>query len=99
MKTLNEIKQILHQQKTSLAENYGLHLVGLFGSYVRHEQRPDSDIDILVELERPARLSLIGLIELEHQLGELLGLKVDLVIKRNLRKRLGKKILQEVVPL
>jgi predicted nucleotidyltransferase len=50
-------------------------------------------------LERPPRISLISLVELECYLGELLGVKVDLAIRRNLRKRIGKRILGEVVPI
>jgi predicted nucleotidyltransferase len=60
---------------------------------------PASDIDILIELERPPRISLLGLVELGYYLSELLGTKVDVAIKKNLRKRIGKRILDEVVPI
>jgi predicted nucleotidyltransferase len=50
MKTLAEIKQILQAQKPYLAERYGVTEIGVFGSYVRGEQRPDSDLDILIEV-------------------------------------------------
>lgn len=99
MKTLAEIKRILQAQKPYLAEKYGVVEIGVFGSYVRDEQQPDSDIDILIELERPPRISLIGLVELEHYLSDILGTKVDIAIKKNLRKRIGKRILNEVVPV
>jgi uncharacterized protein len=99
MKTLAEIRQILREQQPYLEEVYGVHVVGVFGSYVRNEERTDSDIDVLVELERPPRISLIGLVELEYYLSELLGAKVDIAIKTNLRKRIGRRILDEVVPL
>ncbi len=93
-----EILGRLEAEKPRLARDYGVRVVGVFGSYVRNEQRPDSDIDILVELERPPRISLIGLVELEHELSELLGVKVDIAIKENLRKRIGQNIMREVVP-
>ena len=99
MKTLGEIKQLLEEQKEYLAAEYGVTIVGVFGSYVRGEQRRDSDVDILIELERPPRISLIGLVELEHYLSDVLGMKVDLAIKKNLRKRIGERILSEVVPV
>jgi predicted nucleotidyltransferase len=99
MKTLTEIKQTLEAQKEYLAAEYGVTIVGVFGSYVRGEQRRDSDVDILIELERPPRISLIGLVELEHYLSDVLGMKVDLAIKKNLRKRIGERILSEVVIL
>ena len=99
MKTLTEIRQILRAQKPYLAEKYGVTEIGVFGSYVRDEQRPDSDIDILIELERPPRISLIGLVELEYYLSDVLGVKADVAIKKNLRKRIGKRILSEVIPV
>lgn len=99
MKALNELKQVLQAQKPYLAEKYGVTIVGIFGSYVRGEQRPDSDLDILIELDRPPSISLIGLVELELYLSELLGIKVDLAIKKNLKPRIGEHILQEVVTL
>jgi hypothetical protein len=99
MKSLNEIKEILEAQKDYLAVEYGVTIVGVFGSYVRGEQRRDSDVDVLIELERPPRISLIGLVELEHYLSDNLGIEVDLAIKKNLRKRIGERILSEVVTL
>ena len=99
MKTVTELKQTLQAQKPYLAEKYGVTEIGIFGSYVRGEQRSDSDLDILIELERPPRISLIGLVELELYLSELLNIKVDLAIKKNLKPRIGKHILQEVIAL
>lgn len=99
MKTLAEVKQILRSQKPYLAQEYGVTEIGVFGSYVRGEQCPDSDIDILVELERPPRISLIGLVELEYHLSDVLGVEADVTVKKNLRKRIGKRILSEVIPV
>jgi len=99
VKTLDEIREILETQKDYLATRYGVTVIGVFGSFVRGEQRDDSDIDILIELERPPRISLIGLVELEVYLGDLLGIRVDVAIKRNLRKRIGERILSEVIPI
>jgi len=96
MKTLTEIKQILQAQKPYLYEKYGVIEVGVFGSYVRGEQRPDSDIDILIELTDPPRISLLDLVELEDYLSTLLGAKVQTAIKKNLKPRLQPYILQEV---
>ncbi len=99
MKSLDEIQERLREQKPYLGEKFGVRVVGVFGSYVREEQRPDSDLDILIELDRPPRISLIGLVEVEDYLSQLLGVKVDLAIKENLKKRIGMRILQEMVPL
>jgi hypothetical protein len=99
MKSLLEIQQTLREQKPYLAEKFGVRIVGIFGSYVRQEQRPDSDLDLLIELDRPPKISLIGLVELEDHLSQILGVKVDLAIKTNLKKRISIRILEEVVPL
>jgi predicted nucleotidyltransferase len=99
MKTLYEIQQTLQEQKPYLAEKYGVRIVGVFGSYVRQEQRSDSDLDLLIELERPPRISLIGLVELEEYLSQILGVEVDLAIKKNLKKRIGNRILHEVIQI
>jgi hypothetical protein len=99
MKTIAEIRQILQGQKPYLAEQYGVAEIGIFGSYVRGEQRADSDLDVLIELERPARISLVDLVELELYLSDLLGIKVDLAVKKNLKPRIGERILQEAIAL
>jgi predicted nucleotidyltransferase len=99
LKTVAEIRRILQDQKPYLAERYGIAEIGIFGSYVRGEQREDSDLDVLIELERPARISLIDLVELELYLSELLDIKVDLAIKKNLKPRIGERILQEAIAL
>ena len=99
MKSLDEIRQIIRDQKPYLSQKYGVEVIGVFGSYIRHEQRPESDLDILIELDNPPKISLIGLVELEDRLSQILGVKVDLAIKKNLKKRIGARILQEVQPV
>ena len=99
MKTLTEIKQILHKQKPYLAERYGVVEIGVFGSYVRNEQRLDSDLDVLIELEDPPRMSLLDLVNLEDYLSDLLGVKVQTAIKESLKPRIRPYIMQEVVML
>ena len=51
--------------------------IGIFGSYAREENRPDSDLDILINLN--TTISLFQLVRFERELSELLGVKVDLV--------------------
>ena len=97
--TLSDIRQILRTYRPHLAEKYGVAEIGIFGSYVRNEQCVDSDVDLLIQLESPPRISLIGLVELEHYLSEIIGIKADVALKQNLRKRIGQRILSEVVPI
>ena len=99
MKDLKELKRLLRDQAPYLEEEYGVHVIGVFGSYVRNEQGPESDLDVLIELDRPPKISLIGLVELEQYLSEVLGVRVDIAIRKNLRKRTGERILREVVPV
>ena len=98
-KELAEIQRILKKEKPFFAEKYGVKELGIFGSFVRGEERGDSDLDILVEFEKPLRLDLIGFIELENHLSDVLGAKTDLVMKEDLKPRIGARILAEVVPV
>jgi uncharacterized protein len=95
---LADVLRILRAHLPELREHYGVRTLGVFGSYVRGEQRPRSDLDLLVEFdERP--LTLIQVIALEQHLSDLLGVKVDLVEKKTLKPAIGRHILQEVVPV
>jgi predicted nucleotidyltransferase len=97
MKTLAEIKTRLGRQKRQLAAQYAIKEMGIFGSYVRGEQQPNSDLDILIDFdEYPSLLEFIGL---EQALSEQLEMPVDLVMKSDLKPRLRQRILQEVVYL
>jgi hypothetical protein len=69
----------------------------MFGSYVRGEATAKSDLDILVEYDRPP--SLFQFVRLQRDLNELLGVPVDLVMKSALRPTIGQVILSEVVPV
>ena len=70
--------KLLRQHLPALRDHYGIRFMGVFGSYVRGEQRRGSDLDLLVEFDdRP--LTLLQFIALEHYLSDLLEVKVDLV--------------------
>ncbi len=95
MKTLEEIKKIIKNQKPILREKYHVSEIGLFGSYVRGDQKKKSDVDILVEFEKP--ISLLKLVNLENFLADVMGIKVDVVPKEDIRRELKERILKEVV--
>jgi len=89
---------LLRQHLPALRERYGVRCIGIFGSYVRGEQRRGSDLDLLVECDdRP--LTLLQFIALEHYLSVLLEVKIDLVERNTLKPTIGRHILAEVVPL
>lgn len=92
---LSRVRGILLQKKDELARTYRVKSLGVFGSLVRGEHKDTSDIDILVEfVDNPG---LIDFIALENHLSELLGAKVDLVMKDSLKPTIGERILREVV--
>lgn len=97
MKDIEEIKARLGELKPSLKERFRVRSIGVFGSYVKGEEENKSDLDVLVEFEESADLSLLDFVALENHLSEELGVRVDLVEKNTLKPRIGKHILKEVV--
>jgi predicted nucleotidyltransferase len=95
MKNLDEIRETIKQHRNVLAEKYGIAVVGIFGSCVRGEQGRQSDIDLLAEILRP--ISLLEIVGAEIYLSEVLGGKVDLVPKREVREELRDSIIREAV--
>ncbi len=95
MKKVNELKKILQDQKPSLKADYGVVEIGLFGSYTKGNQKKTSDVDILVEFEKP--IDLFTFVHLKNHLTELLGVNVDLVSKKALKPKIGERILRETV--
>jgi len=96
VKTAAEIKKILSDNISLLKEKCHLKEIGIFGSYLKNEQTNESDLDLLVEFESDAQISLIDYIRIENFLSDLLDVKVDLVEKSALKPRIGKRVLQEV---
>lgn len=90
-KILNTIKE----RKDFLEDRYKVKEIGVFGSFVRGEQKKTSDLDIIVDFyEVP---DLFEFINLERYLQRILKRKIDLVRRPVLRKELKEKILQEAV--
>jgi predicted nucleotidyltransferase len=94
---LAKIIEILRQHLPELSRKYGVETLGIFGSRVRTDQSPESDLDLLVTFSTPP--GLLAFIELEQYLSDLLGVEVDLVMKSALKPTIGKRILSEVIPL
>jgi len=87
-----------HRDKIlAIAERHGASNVRVFGSVARGEARPDSDVDILVDLELGR--SLFDHAQLQIDLEALLDRKVDVVSARGLRSHLRDRVLQEAIPL
>ncbi len=89
-----EIKKIIKDHLTELHNNYAVSEIGIFGSYLRNEQTPQSDVDILVQFSKP--VGFIAFMQLEERLQQLLGTKIDLVTRAALKPKIGERILKEV---
>jgi predicted nucleotidyltransferase len=97
MQDVEEIKRTLSQRKAELKKKFRVKTIGVFGSYVRGEQKRGSDVDVLVEFEDDAEIGFFKFLDLEEFLSKKLGVKVDLVMKDALKPYIGKRILEEVV--
>ncbi len=87
----------LRRHLPDLAQRYAICAVGVFGSYIRNEQTPASDLDVLVEFDDTAHHGLLTVARIQNELSDMLGLKVDLVLVGDLRRTIGARILEEVV--
>ncbi len=95
MKTLEEIRATLSKHKEELIQKYNIKEIGIFGSFVKGEQKNKSDIDILVEFNELPDIFL--LIDLEDYLRKLLHKKVDLVRKEAIRPELKDVVSKEAI--
>lgn len=94
IKTKQDILDVIDQNRSRLRA-LGVRKIGIFGSFVRGEQRPDSDIDLLVEFD-PGRKTFDTFMELSFFLEEVLQHRIELVTVESLSPYLGPHILKEV---
>ena len=97
VRSIEEVKAILRKHKDEVVREYHVTEIGVFGSFVRHEQKKLSDVDILVEFDQRNIPGLLKFIEMERYFEKVLRKKVDLVRKGGIRPELRKRILKEVV--
>ena len=97
MKTIKTIKSLIEKKRISLETRYHIKALGIFGSYSKGKSSPKSDLDMLVEFSEPP--TLFQFIQLERQLGRILGIKVDLVTRNALKPLIRKEILNEAIYL
>jgi uncharacterized protein len=94
---IEELLKDRREDILNIAAQHGAHNVRVFGSVARGEAQPDSDVDLLVELE-PGR-SLLDLGGLLMDLQTLLGREVGVVTDKGLRERIRTRVLEEAKPL
>jgi predicted nucleotidyltransferase len=95
--TLQGYLSILREHMPEIRKRYEVRSLGVFGSYVRGEETPRSDLDILVEFADAP--DLFKFMDLEDHLRALLGVKVELVSRKALKGSIGRRILSEVISL
>jgi predicted nucleotidyltransferase len=94
MQQLTEVTKVLEQLKPELAQKFHVRTIGLFGSLVRDDFSPFSDIDIIVDFNQPVGIEFIDLADyLEQHLQK----KVDLVSRNGVKDKYFKAIEREIV--
>ncbi len=97
MKEVDNIIRSIKKNMPLLRDRYKVKRIGIFGSYLRGEQKKKSDVDILVDFEQT--ITFFEFLALENELSRLVKKKVDLVMKTALKPKIGEHILKEVVYL
>ena len=87
-------KQEIFKKIIEFLKNEGVKKISVFGSYVRGEEKGESDIDIIVEFSE--RKSLLELVRIERELSEFLGIKVDLLTEQSISPYLIDSIRKEM---
>jgi predicted nucleotidyltransferase len=87
----------LQRLKPELRKHYPISELGIFGSWARGEQRPESYLDVLVDFDGP--IGLIAFVGLQQHLSDALGIRVDLVMKDAPKPRIKERILAEAMML
>jgi predicted nucleotidyltransferase len=91
---LNTIKKLLAALKPELASKFHVSSIGLFGSIVRDDYSPSSDIDIIVDFNRPIGIEFIDLADL---IEKRLNKSVDLVSKKGIKSKYYRAIESEII--
>ena len=95
--SLDKLLEKIKKNLPALREKYYIEMLEVFGSFLRGEEKEGSDFDLLVTFsETPG---LFTFVKLENHLSDLLGVKVDLVMKDSLKPNIGERILAEAQPI
>ncbi len=92
----DEILEKLRADRPTLDE-YGVTVIGVFGSVARDEATPESDVDLVVDYDSAKLPGLFGFMELREHLEQVLDRKIDLVMRDGLHPALRDQILNETV--
>lgn len=91
----DDVIKLLQAHREQLRSEYGVRSLSLFGSVARDEAQASSDVDLLVEFDRPT--GYFGLVRLQLTLQELLGCAVDVGTPGSLRPAMRQRIAEEAI--
>lgn len=87
---------IPHEQLAEFCRQHQIRWLALFGSVLRDDFRPDSDVDVLVEFEPGTQVGLFAISDMQHELSNLFARPVDFVLKDGLKRRIRDSVLASV---
>ena len=87
-------REEIFEKTAQVLKNQGARKIAIFGSYAKGEEKPESDIDIIVEFSE--RKSLLELVRIERELSEVLGIRVDLLTEKSISPYLIDTIKEEM---
>ena len=93
----NEIIDYLQQQQPYFHNTFGIHFIGLFGSFSRGDETKDSDIDILYDIDKDKKLSIFKYLKIASQLEDFFHKKIDLVRVDTLKPTVKKYVEQDII--
>lgn len=94
---MNKIIQDRRNEILAISKKYGAKSIRIFGSVARGEDRPDSDLDIIVEMEKGA--SLLDIIAIKQDIEDILGRNVDVVTEASISPYIRDKVIGEAISL
>lgn len=93
--TRDKCIDLFSRNRQSWSERFRVRDIGIFGSVARNEDRPESDLDVLVGFDGPANFA--NFMDLKLEMEDLTGRRVDLVTQKGLRPEIRDRILGEVI--
>lgn len=95
-RTTEELRGRLAAALPALRAQHPIRSIGVFGSWARGEQRPESDVDLLIEFAEP--VGLFEFFEVREKLENVLGVRVDLTTPGGLRPRIADRVRRDLLP-